>query len=117
MNKLLAVFATGFVLGLGAQPAAAQAPGAEAAQTGAGLDGDWDGAFDNGPNGKARVIVHIRTSAQGLGGTVDSPDHNLSDLPISSLTRDGDRVRFKLDLLEGVFEGSIDSSGRTLTGQ
>jgi hypothetical protein len=119
MTKPFAALAAGLMLILAAPAATAQtsAPAQAAAPTIAGLDGDWNGTLDAGAAGKLRLIFHIKTDAHGTTGAVDSLDQGADGLPMSKITRDGDKVRLELDVVQGAFDGALGAGGQTLTGQ
>ena len=86
------------------------------APTAVGLDGDWDGALDLGLKMKLRLAFHIETGPHGTTGVLDSIDQQ-AKAALSSVTRDGTRVRIETKPIQGVFTGVLDASGKTMTGQ
>ena len=80
-----------------------------------GLDGDWGGALDLGPQ-KLRLVLHVRSEDKGVKGGVDIPDQGAVALPITALGRAADTVTFKIASLEVAFTGALSPDGGTLTG-
>ena len=50
------------------------------------IDGAWMGMLDTGAT-KLRVVFHIVNTADGLTATMDSPDQNVTGLPVTAVTR------------------------------
>jgi hypothetical protein len=119
MTKPFAALAAGLMQILVAPAATAQtsAPAQAAAPTIAGLDGDWNGTLDTGALGKLHVIFHIKTDAHGTTGAVDSPDQGAAGIPISSISRNGQKVGIEVDVIQGALDATLDAAGQTLTGQ
>jgi hypothetical protein len=80
------------------------------------IDGDWEGALEAGPQ-KMRLVLHIVTYEDGMSARVDSPDQNLSGLPVTTISRDGAKLKFEMKQLGGVFEGTIDKELKTVSGE
>jgi pimeloyl-ACP methyl ester carboxylesterase len=116
MFRVLATIAVGISL-LCAGPAAA-APGAKTSALAAGptLDGDWDGTLSISVI-KLRLAFHIRIGPDGATGTVDSIDQHAIGIPLSKVTRSGDSVGFEIASIKATFQGGLDPSGESLTGQ
>lgn len=71
-----------------------------------GLDGNWKATINrNGVD--LRLILNIHTSDQGTLANVDSPDTMAMNIPISDLTKDGDKVSYKMPIVNGVFTGTL----------
>jgi len=81
----------------------------------AGLDGDWDGALTVSAGIKLRLALHIETGAHGTLARLNSIDQQ-SVMAISSLSRNGEKVRIESKLIGAVYEADLDSKGQTLTG-
>jgi pimeloyl-ACP methyl ester carboxylesterase len=97
--------------------AAGAAPPAPASPVISGLDGDWDGVLTMGLDVRLRVALHVVTDARGSHATLDSIDQGAMGLPISAITRDGEKTSFEIKTIQGRFEGVLDASSQTLTGQ
>jgi hypothetical protein len=52
-----------------------------------------------------------------MSARVDSPDQNLSGLPVTTISRDGAKLKFEMKQLGGVFEGTIDKELKTVSGE
>jgi hypothetical protein len=59
-----------------------------------GVDGFWD-ARVGGEQG-ARLAIRVKTDEHGTFAWADSPDRNLFEMPLRSISRDGQRVQFEL---------------------
>ena len=81
-----------------------------------GLDGDWDGALDVGAI-KLRLIFHI-ASAPGTGttATLDSIDQGAKGIPVTAVTRTGDKLLFEIKAIQGSFEGTLSADGHAIAG-
>src|SRR5580693_623308 len=93
----------------------AQAPAAGTTSV-AALNGDWAGTLDAGVM-KFRLVFHIRAGPDGATGTLDSIDQAAMGMPLSSISRDGQAVRFDLAQPAASFHGALGSDGQTLVGQ
>jgi pimeloyl-ACP methyl ester carboxylesterase len=80
----------------------------------AGLDGDWAATIPL-PNAKVRLILHLRTGPGGTVVTLDSPDQLAYGVPVSTLTRTGQKVAFTLSAGQG-FEGILAADGKSIDG-
>ncbi len=81
------------------------------------LVGVWDGTLDTG-GPKLRLVVEFAKAADGtLKGDLDSPDQGAMDLALSAITLEGDRVRFELKAVGGVFEGTLNKESTEITGE
>lgn len=80
------------------------------------IDGDWEGALEAGAQ-KLRLVLHIVSYEDGMSARLDSPDQNLMGLPVTTISRDGAKLRFEMKQLTGVFEGTIDKELKTISGE
>jgi pimeloyl-ACP methyl ester carboxylesterase len=81
----------------------------------AGLDGVWRGKISrNGVD--LRLVLHIATSAQGTRISLDSPDQMAFGVPLQGLARDGQMVRFRLDLRGVRYEGKLSADMQRISG-
>ncbi|MBP7206201.1 MAG: alpha/beta hydrolase, partial [Candidatus Cloacimonetes bacterium] len=62
----------------------------------ADITGDWHGMLDVGGQ-KLRIVFHIRVAEAGLSATMDSPDQNAFDLPMSEVSFTDQRLELALD--------------------
>lgn len=71
------------------------------------LEGYWLGSLPRG-QGTMRIGFQLRTEADGtITGVLDDPDSRVLGIPISAIEVNGVSVRFRVDLLDGVFEGNL----------
>jgi uncharacterized protein len=77
------------------------------------IAGNWAGVL-RFPQGNLRIILHISGSDSDLDATADSPDQNATGLPVDSIARSGQTLRFAMNRLNARFEGTI--AGDTIRG-
>ncbi len=82
-----------------------------------GLDGDWDGALQLGVGMKLRLAIHFKTGPHGTLGTMDSIDQNAMDVGLARIDRTESRVTFTIILVGASFQGTLDASGQSISGQ
>jgi uncharacterized protein len=79
------------------------------------IDGSWEGALEAG--GKTlRVALHITTYEDGMTAKLDSLDQNITGAPVTTIQRDGTKLKFEMKQFAGTFEGTIDKELKTITG-
>jgi hypothetical protein len=77
--------------------------------------GTWEGTLDPGAQPKKRVAVHISVSQDGtLGGTVDFPDQDVSDVQITAIAFKNGTLHFETS--SGSYDGTISKDNSELTG-
>jgi len=81
----------------------------------AGLDGTWTGAITRNAV-PLRLILHVRTTAQGTFVTLDSPDQMSSGIPVRDLTRDRQTIRFAIPATGAHYQGTLSPDGAHITG-
>ncbi len=75
------------------------------------ITGDWKGTLETG-TGELRLVLHITKSADGkLQGTMESPDQAIGGAPLDSVTLEGSKVHFTLNVAKGVFDGTLKGNG------
>jgi pimeloyl-ACP methyl ester carboxylesterase len=79
------------------------------------VDGDWLGTLAL-PNGKVRVVFHLKATPSGLSGTMDSPDQGVTGIPVNDASFAGGVLRLGVRAVGGTFEGRLSEDGQTLTG-
>ena len=79
------------------------------------IDGAWAGRLDTG-RGQLRLVFHISNTADGLIATMDSPDQNVSGLPVTTVTRSGSSLKLELKQAGGVYEGKISGDLASIDG-
>jgi hypothetical protein len=116
---LVAAFATTFLFAsqsLAEPPPAAASSAAPGGSASRSLQGFWQGAIEVGAL-KLRIWARVTQAADGsYTATMDSPDQGAKDLPVSAVTVHGDSVRFELKNLGAAFDGRLDATASTLTG-
>ena len=92
-----------------AAPAAPPAASAEADAA-----GDWIGSIKS-PD--LRMAFHIRKTAAGYEGTLDSPDQGAYDIPLDHVTVSGDALSFSVPKVHGTYSGKWDAAATQWLGR
>lgn len=80
-----------------------------------GLDGTWRGKISrNGVD--LRLVLHIKTGPQGTFVSLDSPDQLAYAVPVQSLTREGQKVGFRIDVRGVRYEGVFSPDMQRMIG-
>ena len=113
--NLFAIALSLLAIGQTASPVLARISPAQAEQKVA-LEGAWEGALDvGGP--KLRLVLKISKEKDGsLSATMDSLDQNAMDLPVSSITLDGDNLRFEMKAIGGLYDGKLNKERSEVAG-
>jgi hypothetical protein len=82
----------------------------------AGLDGEWDGALDMGTGLRLRLAFHIKTGPHGTLATIDSVDQGAYGGGVSAVSRDGDHVVLRMNVINAVFDARLLDGDQTLAG-
>jgi hypothetical protein len=78
--------------------------------------GNWAGALEAG-QAKLRLLFKIsRGPGGGLSGKLDSLDQGARNIPVESVRVTGNSVRMEVKSVQGVFEGTLDTEGRKMSG-
>ena len=81
------------------------------------LEGTWQGAFQNG-NMRFRLQLHIsHDEAKKLAGTFDSLDQAVNGMPMSKLSEQNGKVHFEIDMVSGIYEGTLNAARNAITGK
>jgi hypothetical protein len=80
------------------------------------IDGSWEGALDAGGQ-TLRVVLHIITYEDGMTAKLDSLDQNITGAPVTTIQRDGAKLKFEMRQFAGAFEGTIDKELKTISGE
>ncbi len=89
---------------------------ASAAPEPKGPAGDWSGTLQVGQV-KLRLLFKIKKTPEGsLTGTLDSLDQGAKDLPVDKVEFKENKLRMEVKLIEGVFEGTLDSAASKING-
>lgn len=109
-TKFMATLAALCLLALAAFPAQAQAPAATS-----GIAGSWTGMLADGQN-QLHLVLTIKKSDSGeYSGRVNSVDQG-AVLPLDAVTLQGEKVRFEVKSVGGVYEGTLNDKGDEITG-
>src|SRR5260370_27199156 len=79
------------------------------------VDGAWLGSVDVGPL-KLRAVMHFLNTEDGLTAKLDFPDKNMSDMPATSVARNGSSISVEAKAVGGKFEGKFSADLNTLEG-
>ncbi len=79
------------------------------------IDGEWEGALEAGGQ-SMRLVLHIVTYEDGMTAKLDSPDQNVTGLPVTTIARDGAKLKFEMKQIAGSFEGTIDKTLNSISG-
>jgi hypothetical protein len=86
------------------------------AAVGKEFEGAWEGTVE-APTGPVRVIVHLKNQPDHtVKATMDSPDQNAMDLPVSDIVQKGSTLEFQLRIAGGSFRGTLNQEGTQLAG-
>jgi uncharacterized protein len=81
------------------------------------MDGLWVGILET-QGQKVRLILHVtQDSAGALSAKLDVPDQGASDLPIDSISLQGQTFSFAAKNLGLSYEGALTSDGSEIAGQ
>lgn len=83
---------------------------------GTGIVGEWHAVLSSGPV-NLRLIVKVKKTPEGaLVGTMDSIDQGGKDLPIDTVTFEGNVFKFTMSKIAGSYEGTLAADGSKITG-
>ncbi len=88
-----------------APPAVATSPAGPAPA--AALDGLWLGTLHAGVV-NLRLLLKIKRASGGWSATADSIDQHVADIPVDSVTVEGDKVKLLLSTINGSYEARLD---------
>ena len=77
------------------------------------IDGAWAGVLDVGQ--KLRIVLHLTTTADGLEGTLESPDQGASGLA-ATVKRDGAALSFEVSMIGAKYQGTLDKDLSSVNG-
>jgi len=114
-SSLFAITLTLLVIGQAGSWALARTSLPQAEQK-ASIEGEWEGTLDvGGP--KLRLVLKISKEKDGsLAATLDSLDQNAMDLPVNSITVDGDTLHFEMKLIGGLYDGKFNKDRSEVAG-
>ena len=79
------------------------------------IDGEWEGSLEAGAQ-SMRLVLHIVTYEDGMTAKLDSPDQNATGLPVTTIARDGAKLKFEMKQIAGSFEGTMDKTLNSISG-
>ena len=100
--------------GATARPAAAQVTSTAPADA-SSLAGDWSGAL-MAQGVELRLVLHVKTAGGTTTATLDSLDQEAFGIPVSSITRTGDKMAFEVAAVGGRFAGTLASDEKGVAG-
>ena len=77
------------------------------------VTGTWNGLLVV-PNGQLRIVFHISAADNGFTATMDSPDQGAYDIPVTSVTYEGEEVRITMTEIDLVYTGKLTSKNKDL---
>ncbi|MBX7200291.1 MAG: hypothetical protein K1X51_13055 [Rhodospirillaceae bacterium] len=113
LRLLSAAVVLGAVTFSGAGQAAPQLP--RLGPLGVDLDGAWDGMLQTA-NGTLPITFSITTVDGKSTIAVDILEQNARDIPVNAASRSGDKLRFEVAALDGVFEGTVSPTTGAMQG-
>ncbi len=78
--------------------------------------GDWQGVLDAGAV-KLRLVIHLKSDADKLSGTMDSPDQGANGLKIDSVALENATLKFAMRALGATYEGTLNQSSDEISGK
>lgn len=79
------------------------------------LVGQWQGTLEAGVSLRL-VFKIVQSSEGGLLGTIDSLDQGATDIPMTAIKSDGDKIRFECKTIGGVFQAALDKTASEISG-
>ena len=119
MNKKICIACTGLLLGtlfLATIPVSSFAgdpPGSPS--DGSSMNGSWVGRLSE-KIGNLKLVLHIKTGANGPTATLDSPDQGGYGIPVSKISVEGNQLSFRIDQLDVTYQGKMDSGKKEIQG-
>ncbi|MBO6797839.1 alpha/beta fold hydrolase [Maricaulis sp.] len=80
-----------------------------------GLDGRWEALLDR-EGTLLNLVLNIETGAHGTSATLDSVDQGVYDIPVTGLSRDGDRVDLRIPMANVTYSAVLDADAGVLRG-
>ena len=77
----------------------------------------WQGVLDVG-SAKFRLALRMTQAADGkLTGSLDSPDQQVMGIPIDTISRLEQTLRFEMNLIGASYEGKLNAAGAEIMGE
>jgi hypothetical protein len=70
------------------------------------INGDWDGTLQT-PGAQFRIVFHVSKTAEAYITTMDSPDQNVSGIPVTVTNFRYPDVKLEITNLGVIYEGSL----------
>ncbi|HEX4155810.1 MAG TPA: alpha/beta hydrolase [Acidobacteriaceae bacterium] len=86
-------------------------PGTSAAS----IEGTWAGVLEVG-GVPLHIVFHLRKTAVGLTGTMDSPDQGAKGIPMTSVTLAGPTLTIEAGTIRGAFHGTVSEDHDEISG-
>jgi hypothetical protein len=79
--------------------------------------GTWQGTLPNGMGGQIRIVLKVVEKEGALSATLDSPDQNASDIPVSKISVEQDKVQLEVSAVGGSYEGTLNPAKSEISGK
>ncbi len=96
------------------QPSATPSPAAQTPGPNTALDGTWQGTLHAGQN--LRIVAKFSSDGGALKATMYSIDQGGRAIPASQASLAGSVVKFKIQMLDGSYEGKLSADGKSIAG-
>jgi len=81
-----------------------------------GIEGNWQGALIT-DSGSLQVLIHVQQDKDGrLTGTLDSPDQQVTGVPMSTVTYNEPDLHLTIERFGCVYDGKISKDGSEIAG-
>jgi hypothetical protein len=82
----------------------------------ANIIGDWQGGLNAGSEIR-HLVLHITKDDNGnYTGDVDSVDRGINGILITSMSLDGSKLNFTIEVLRATYTGTVDVDGTSIKG-
>lgn len=81
-----------------------------------GLDGRWEGGLEIPGAGDLTLVLRVETGDHGTFALLDSPDQLAMNLPVASLSREGQTATFNIESVGAAYAATLSDDGETLSG-
>jgi uncharacterized protein (TIGR03435 family) len=96
------------------QPSAQLPPAAQAPAQKAAIDGTWQGTLHAGRD--LRIVVKFSSDGGALKATMYSIDQGGQPIAASAASLAGNVVQFKIQMIEGSYDGKLSGDGKSISG-